>query len=234
LFDIKSLPKILSYFKNKIGLEIGGPSGTFQNLLPIYKIAEKIDGVNYSEKTLWDSRQSGKEAYAYYKGKKGDQYTLEATELTKIENKSYDFLLASHCLEHSANPIKAMKEWVRVIKSGGIIVVIVPNKEVCFDHRRDDTQFEHIINDYYNDITEHDLTHLNEILEKHDLDMDLPAGTLEQFKERSLQNFSNRGLHQHVFSLSLLKRLFNYLDIQIMYEHIEGINIVCIGRVTRK
>jgi glycosyltransferase involved in cell wall biosynthesis/ubiquinone/menaquinone biosynthesis C-methylase UbiE len=223
----------LDCFSGKKGIEIGGPSGTFQNLLPIYQIAGKIDGVNYSEKTLWDSRLSGKNSYIYYEGKKGDQYTLEATELTKIKNKSYDFLLASHCLEHSANPIKAMMEWIRVLKPGGIIVVIVPNKEVCFDHKRDYTKFEHIMSDYNNNVTEHDLTHLDEILEKHDLSRDLPAGTLEQFRERSLHNFSNRGLHQHVFSPELLKEIFFFFNIKIKKSFVEGLNIVCIGSINK-
>jgi hypothetical protein len=30
--------------------------------------------------------------------------------------------------------------------------------------------------------------------------MDLPAGTPEEFRERSLNNFTNRCLHHHVFN----------------------------------
>jgi len=31
----------------------------------------------------------------------------------------YDFLLASHCLEHMANPLCAFQEWLRVLKKKG-------------------------------------------------------------------------------------------------------------------
>jgi ubiquinone/menaquinone biosynthesis C-methylase UbiE len=218
----------------KTGIEIGGPSEAFKELLPIYRAAKKIDGVNFSEKTLWDSRKAGRDSFAYYEGKRGDQYILEATKLDGIADDSYDFLLASHSLEHIANPIKALKEWIRVVKPGGTIVVIVPNKEACFDHKRDYTSFEHILNDYERDIGEDDLTHLDEILEKHDLSMDTPAGTFKQFKERSLRNFSNRALHQHVFSPESLERVFDFLGISVEKSFVDGLNIVCIGRVPDK
>lgn len=219
-------------FSGKNGIEIGGPSEIFKEVIPIYKLAKKIDGVNFSDKTLWDSRKEGIGSYEYYSNKKGDQYILEATDLIKIPSNKYDFLLASHCLEHSANPIKAVKEWVRVINEEGQIVVIVPNKEFCFDHNREYTTFEHIFSDYVNDIGENDLTHLDEILEKHDLSMDPPAGTLEQFKERSLKNIKNRGLHHHVFSEELMEQIFSFLGISLERSFVDGINIVCVGKVS--
>ncbi len=219
-------------FRGKNGIEIGGPSEVFKTLVPIYPMAKKIDGVNFSEKTLWDSRRAGKNSYLYFDNKKGDQYTLEASDLACISRNSYDFLLASHCLEHVANPIKTVKEWARVVKPGGFMVIIVPNKELCFDHNRDIVSFEHLFSDYVNDVGEDDLTHLDEILDKHDLSMDLPAGTKEQFKERSLQNFSNRGLHHHVFSKNTIEEIFSFLGITLENSFIDGINIVCIGRVS--
>ena len=53
--------------------------------------------------------------------------------------------------------------------------------------------------DFKNGTGEDDLTHLPEILELHDLACDVGAGTFEQFRARSLENFSNRCLHHHVF-----------------------------------
>lgn len=224
-FEIESL-------SNQVGIEIGGPSQIFKKMLPVYKIAKRIDGVNFSEKTLWDSMQPGDNSYKYFDDKNGRQYIMEATNLSEIGDHSYDFLLSSHNLEHIANPMKAVSEWIRVVKPGGIIVIIVPNKKFCFDHKRDDTTFEHIMNDYNGNTTEHDLTHLDEILEKHDLSMDIPAGTKEQFRERSLKNFSNRALHQHVFSKETIEEIFSFLGITLEKSFVDGINIVCIGRVS--
>jgi hypothetical protein len=67
-----------------------------------------------------------------------------------------------------------------------------------------------MVSDYKNQIGEDDLTHVNEILELHDLSKDLPAGTPEQFRVRSLNNAAVRALHHHVFSLSSALELLNH------------------------
>jgi len=134
-----------------------------------------------------------------------------------IENSKYDFVLGSHCLEHMANPIKAIEEWLRVLKKDGLIFLVLPNKDHCFDHKRSVTYFNHLVEDYKINTGEDDLTHLNEILELHDLEMDKPAGTKDQFRERSLKNFENRTLHHHVFDLDLLKEIFQWFKIQVVY-----------------
>ena len=61
-------------------------------------------------------------------------------------------------------------------------------------------QISHILSDYQNEVDEHDMTHFEEILEKHDLSLDKEAGTFEQFKSRGFDNYRNRCLHHHVSS----------------------------------
>lgn len=223
-----------NFFIDKKGIEIGGPSSIFNRDIPIYSKARKIDGVNFSEKTLWDNRDAGINSYTYFENKIGDQYICDATNLLSIQNDSYDFILASHVLEHIANPIKALKEWIRVVKSGGKIILLVPHKNAIFDHNREYTTFEHIMEDYINDTQEDDMTHFDEIIEKHDLSVDMAAGSHEEFVERGLNNIQNRALHHHVFSLDVITQIFDFLDISIDIQFIYGINIVCIGSVTKR
>jgi len=59
----------------------------------------------------------------------------DATNITNINDETYDFCFSSHSLEHIANPLKAIKEWLRIIKKDGYIIIIVPEKSVCFDHK---------------------------------------------------------------------------------------------------
>jgi SAM-dependent methyltransferase len=186
------------------GLEIGGSSSYFKNYYPNVQ----LDNVTFARKTIWG--EFG-EDYIIDGRLMGKQFICEATDL-KVNSK-YDFVLSSNCIEHIANPLKAVKEWIRVLKKGGLIVVVAPRKESNFDHRRGITEFNHLVHDYENNIPETDLTHLPEILELHDLPLDPPAGTLEQFKERSLRNIENRCLHHHVFDLDLLLRIYEYFDI---------------------
>ncbi len=44
----------------------------------------------------------------------GIQYVRDATDLHGIPDEKYDFVVASHALEHIANPLRAVSEWTRV------------------------------------------------------------------------------------------------------------------------
>lgn len=63
---------------------------------------------------------------------------------------SQDFVVSSHVLEHFPNPIKALLEWDRLIRPGGIIFMIVPHKERTFDKHKERTSLQHLIEDFLN------------------------------------------------------------------------------------
>lgn len=44
-----------------------------------------------------------------------------------VEDRSVDFVVSSHVLEHFYDPISTLLEWYRVIKIGGIIFMIIPH-----------------------------------------------------------------------------------------------------------
>ena len=197
-------------FNNLKGVEIGGPSIIFENT--IYPKARKIDGVNFSSDTVWWQRASARN-YTSKAGKVlGDIIIADATDLYQIEDEQYDFYLSSNNLEHIANPMKAVAEMLRITKNNGYILLIVPKKDTNFDHARDFTSFEHLLDDYQKNIDESDLTHLPEILSKHDYKMDIACGGKENFYERSLKNVENRCLHHHVFNTDLLIQMFAYFN----------------------
>jgi ubiquinone/menaquinone biosynthesis C-methylase UbiE len=51
----------------------------------------------------------------------------DACALT-IPDSSFDVVISSECIEHVPDPKKALREIVRVLKPGGVIVVTTPNK----------------------------------------------------------------------------------------------------------
>ena len=108
-----------------IGIEIGGPSVPFEL---IYKISEQCDGVNYSVTTVWGD--NSKKEYEWEGKAIGKQIIAEATDLSRIPSNKYDFVLSSNNLEHVANPLKALYEFIRVIKNNGIIILLLPDKNV--------------------------------------------------------------------------------------------------------
>ncbi len=207
---------IYPYFQDKTGLEVGGPSRIFSRELPLYKIAKSIDGCNYSTNTVWEGNIAEGKSYNYATGKTGYQFIREASDLKGIADNQYDFLIASHCLEHCANALKTTAEWLRVIKPGGCLLMILPDRRFTFDHKRPVTTFEHLLDDYKNNIDEHDLTHLEEVFSLHDRSMDKGAGTEEAFKERSYKNFENRCIHQHVFDFVLLEKIYAFFDMRVL------------------
>jgi ubiquinone/menaquinone biosynthesis C-methylase UbiE len=206
--------KYQSVVENKYGIEIGGPSALFKTVLPVYEFVGGLDGVNFATDTVWEGRIKAGANFNYDDNKSGHQFISEATDLSEIPTARYDFLLSSNCLEHVANAIKALTEWRRVIKADGGLILVLPNKESNFDHRRPATKFEHLLDDSTHDVGEDDLTHLDEILALHDLTMDPPAGDLEHFRQRSLKNFQNRTLHHHVFDVQLIEQMLDHVGFE--------------------
>ena len=144
--------------------------------------------------------------------------------ISRVENECYDFLFASHSLEHIANPLKAIREWLRIIKKGGHIIIVVPEKSVCFDHNRDYSTFPTLLSQYEKNVGEDDLSTLPEILRHHDLTMDIPAGNLETFTKRSWDNFNNRCLHHYVYDDTLLMDICTFFSCAYTYTETIGIN----------
>lgn len=207
-----------SLFEEKTGLEVGGPSRMFtrSGALPVYPLAERIDNCNFGHRTTWEGAISAGPTFHFDRSKAlGHQYVAEATDLAGIPSSSYDFLLSSHMLEHSANPLKALTEWMRVLKPGGTLVLALPHRDGTFDHRRPVTPLAHLIEDFERRMGEEDLTHLDEILRLHDLSKDPEAGDLQTFAERARKNFDNRCLHQHVFDTRLAIDMVDHMGLQI-------------------
>lgn len=54
----------------------------------------------------------------------------DAQFLDKYPADRFDFLHSSHCLEHLRDPVAALRNWVRVVKPGGHLVVLVPDEDL--------------------------------------------------------------------------------------------------------
>ncbi|WP_158944616.1 class I SAM-dependent methyltransferase [Granulicella sp. S190] len=216
---LRNFELYLPYITDKWGLEIGGPSDVFRkgNPTPVYEEARRVDNCDFSKANVWAKHS---ESFVFNSEKAaGTSLFCEGSALEEVPDSTYDFVLSSHNLEHFANPIKAVKEWQRVLRPGGALILTLPYYRYTFDHLRQPTSVDHMFDDFEQNTNEDDLTHLPEILEKHDLTMDIAAGSKHEFHGRSLDNFSNRCLHHHVFdehnSRELLSRAgFRVLSVE--------------------
>lgn len=212
--------KLTPILKGKRGLEIGGPSPMFARgkALPIYAIVRCVDNCNFSQDTFWQGQVPEGRSFRFdWRKSRGHQYILDAANLDRIPPGRYDFVLSSHNIEHIANPIAALSEWLRVLRNDGYLVLIVPHKDGTFDHRRPVTSLTHLIEDYVNQTKEDDRTHLEEILDRHDLDRDASVTSFEEFREVAMQNAIQRRLHHHVFDTRLVVQLLDYVGLQICH-----------------
>jgi SAM-dependent methyltransferase len=183
----------------------------------LYDVIGQLDGTNYSATTVWNKEmKEGEGQYRYGDGKTGTQLIQEASDLNKIGNGNYDFLLASHVLEHCADAIKTIEEWKRVVKDDGYLLIVLPHKEGTFDHKRPVTQLKHFIEDYQARTKEDDMTHRDEILKLHDLMYDKGTPDVETLKERSSNNIENRCMHHHVFNGLNAAMLIDYTGLKII------------------
>ena len=220
--------------EGRSGLEIGGPSELFsaRGVLPVYPVVSRVDNCNFASHTLWEGRIEEGLTFRFDPSKPpGRQYIAEAGDLSPIPAERYDFVLSSHTLEHSANPLQALREWTRVLGIGGVLVLVLPHKEGTFDHQRPVTSLSHLEADLAEGTTESDLTHLPEILALHDLSRDPAAGTRAAFAARCELNAENRCLHHHVFDTSLAVAVVDHMGLQILgVEALLPFHIIVVAR----
>jgi SAM-dependent methyltransferase len=62
-----------------------------------------------------------------------------------FKDNTLDYVLSSHVIEHFFDPVKALREWHRVIKPGGYIFIIAPHKDRTFDKPREVTPAAELI-----------------------------------------------------------------------------------------
>jgi SAM-dependent methyltransferase len=107
-----------------------------------------------------------------------------------------DFIIASHVLEHLPSPLKALKSWYESLRSGGALLLKVPDKRFTFDHRRDRTPLQHLIEEYEDPSRIDERAHYAEWVEK----VNGKRANSPEF-EQELQSLmeQNYSIHHHVW-----------------------------------
>lgn len=54
----------------------------------------------------------------------------DAETLAGVRDGTFDFVHSSHCLEHMIDPKRALRSWIRVLKPGGHLLVLVPDEDL--------------------------------------------------------------------------------------------------------
>jgi len=59
-----------------------------------------------------------------------DREDGDAQYLATIGDATFDFVHSSHCLEHLVDPKEGLRNWLRVVKPGGYLIVTVPDEDL--------------------------------------------------------------------------------------------------------
>jgi SAM-dependent methyltransferase len=120
-----------SYLDGLKGVEIGGAAhNDFKvDVLNVDRYAEMDTVYKDAERELW--------------GRAKPVDIIAPGHELPLEDKSFDFVLASHVIEHIPDPIAALKEWARVARK--YIVLVVPHRDRTFDRDRALTPLSELI-----------------------------------------------------------------------------------------
>ncbi|MBT8386151.1 MAG: class I SAM-dependent methyltransferase [Ignavibacteria bacterium] len=66
-----------------------------------------------------------------------------AQYLKGVKDNSYDFVYSSHTIEHLPNPSDGVKNWFRVVKPGGYLIIYLPHRELYEKKRTLPSRFNH-------------------------------------------------------------------------------------------
>ncbi len=56
-----------------------------------------------------------------------DKTDGDAQTMAGVPDRSYDFVYSSHCLEHMRSVEEALRNWLRILKPGGFLYLVVPD-----------------------------------------------------------------------------------------------------------
>lgn len=54
----------------------------------------------------------------------------DAQRMETVQDTSFDFVHSSHCLEHLANPLEGLRNWLRILRPHGHLIVTVPDEDM--------------------------------------------------------------------------------------------------------
>jgi SAM-dependent methyltransferase len=74
---------------------------------------------------------------------------LDVNGLAPIPDCSLDVVIACHVIEHLANPIAALREFERVLRLKGRLVLVVPDRTLTFDSVRQATPLAHVLAQFH-------------------------------------------------------------------------------------
>jgi len=131
---------------------------------------------------------------------------FDADGLKVLEESSFDFVIASHLLEHLAQPFKMLDEIWRVLKPNGVAVIFLPDRRRTFDRKRICQSFEHFYDEYQNSSYEVNVDDLRDYLLK------VENYSLVKLDNDLVKFHLARSIHVHAWTDKEFIRIFSQMQ----------------------
>lgn len=182
------------------GLEIGAGSNPF----PVPLACRVIYGDRLGVNQLHDEQYPGEHDEIIPPDLETDLETFEG-----VDDSSLDFIVASHVIEHTRNPLGAILKANQKLKPGGQLILVVPDKERTFDRARATTLLEHLVLDYHSPSINRDKEHYFDFYTKA-FNMYTPADLLEETIEKN--SAIAYSIHFHTWTYESFGEMISYLN----------------------
>lgn len=140
---------------------------------------------------------------------------LDVDRLSALRDASQDFVIASHILEHLANPLAMLVDVHRVLKPGGLLVLILPDRRVTFDSERSPTSLEHLADEYRRDVREVSDEHVIEAIVaqvRFNGDIRDPTVLAAERTESEIDLHRRRSIHAHVWDMEEFNEVLGFSE----------------------
>ncbi len=141
--------------------------------------------------------------------------------LAPVADASQDFVIASHVLEHLAEPIGFLAEIHRVLRPGGVAMVLLPDRHRTKDQGRGATPLSHLVAEHEAGVEEVSDDHLAEWLASRDIAPTAGGPSHEEL----LDLHRRRSIHVHCWDapefLDVILWGIDHLDQQ--WEFVDGV-----------
>jgi SAM-dependent methyltransferase len=152
---------------------------------------------------------------------------FDVDRLHAIPDSSEDFIICSHVLEHLADPIGFLDEIHRVIRPGGVVLILLPDRRRTWDRDREPTSLAHLVKEHQSNVTEVDDEHIVEFL----------RGTHKYLGNQSepieisiqdpayLEKHRRRSVHVHCWDNGEFSRVIRYGidDLNHKWDFVDGL-----------
>ncbi len=89
---------------------------------------------------------------------------LDSDRLAAIPDASQDYVIASHVLEHLAEPLGQIADIHRVLRPGGVVLILLPDRRHTFDRDRVPTPLSHLVDEHRRGVSTVGDDHIEEFL----------------------------------------------------------------------